>query len=70
VFFTHPRFYRQGGRQWTFVALFYDLDKFAVTFERFVEAASAADGKSRRNRPSRMCLSEIMTILVLFHASN
>jgi len=52
------------------VALFYDLDKFAMTFEPLWKRRLLSDGKPRRNRQSRMCLSEIMTLLVLFHASN
>jgi hypothetical protein len=54
------------------VALFYDLDKFAVAFEqRWKRRLLPADGKRhRRQRASRMHLSEIMTILVLFHSSN
>lgn len=57
------------------VALFYDLDKFAVEFEPQWRRRLLRDGKAHRhrrhrNRPSQMCLSEEMTILVLFHASN
>lgn len=51
------------------VALFCDLDKFAVGFEPLLRRQSLADGKRRRNRPCRMHLSEVMTILVLFHGS-
>jgi hypothetical protein len=51
------------------VALFYDLDKFTVSFEPFWNRHLLSVGKRRRNRPSQMHLSEIMTILVLFHAS-
>src|SRR5688572_30278126 len=52
------------------VALFYDLDKFAVAFEQRWKRHLLPDGKKHRHRMSRMHLSEIMTILVLFHASN
>lgn len=51
------------------VALFYDLDKFAVAFEPALRRHLLADGRPHRDRPSRMHLSEVMTILVLFHAS-
>lgn len=51
------------------VALFYDLDKFAVTFEPLWKRHLLSDGKRHRNRPSQMHLSEVMTIMVLFHAS-
>lgn len=52
------------------VALFYDLDKFAIAFEQQWKRHLLPDGKKHRHRASRMHLSEIMTILVLFHASN
>jgi hypothetical protein len=52
------------------VALFYDLDKFAVVFEPQWKRHLLPDGKRHRHRQSRMHLSEIMTILILFHASN
>ena len=51
------------------VALFYDLDKFAVAFEPLVRRHLLADGKPHRNRRGSMHLSEVMTILVLFHGS-
>jgi hypothetical protein len=52
------------------VALFDDLDKFAVVFEPLWKRHWLSDGKPHRRRQSQMCLGEIMTILVLFHASN
>jgi Transposase DDE domain len=52
------------------VALFYDLDKFAVAFEEQWKRRLLPDGKRHRNRKGQMHLSEIMTILILFHASN
>lgn len=52
------------------VALFYDLDKFAIIFEPLWKQHLLSDGQAHRNRPGRMYLSEIMTILVLFHASH
>lgn len=52
------------------VALFYDLDKFLVTFQPRFSRPLLEDGKAHRSRPGRMYLSEVMTILVLFHDSN
>ena len=52
------------------VALFYDLDKFAIEFEPQWKRRLLADGKVHRNRSSAMCLGEVMTLLVLFHNSN
>jgi hypothetical protein len=52
------------------VALFYDLDKFAVGFEPQYKRHLINGGKTHRDRAGQMCLSEIMTILILFHNSN
>lgn len=52
------------------VTLFYDLDKFAVGFEAKFKSRLLEDGKAHRDRPGQMCLSEVMTIQVLFHCSN
>jgi transposase len=52
------------------VTLFYHLDTFAQEFEPRWKRRMLASGKRRRDRAGRMHLSEIMTILVLFHASN
>jgi hypothetical protein len=52
------------------VPLFYDLDKFAVGFEPLLRSRLLSDGRRHRDRPGRMHLGEVMTILVLFHDSN
>ena len=52
------------------VTLFYDLDKFAVGFQPRFKQPLLEDAKVHRDRPGQMCLSEIMTIQVLFHNSN
>lgn len=52
------------------VALFCDLDNFAVHFESSCKRPELSSGKRQRRRKSRLHLSEVMTILVLFHASN
>jgi len=52
------------------VALFYDLDQFTQIFEPVWKRRMLSSGGRRRQRSSRLCLSEVMTILVLFHSSN
>ncbi len=50
--------------------LFYDLDKFAVAFERQFKPRALEGAKARRDRPGQMHTGEVMTLLVLFHDSN
>jgi Transposase DDE domain len=52
------------------VALFCDLDNFVITFQPQFDRPLLEDGKRHRNRRGTMYLSEVMTILVLFHDSN
>ena len=48
--------------------LFCDIDDFCLLFEpRWNERLL---NTRQRNRPSTLCLSEVMTIIVLFHASS
>ena len=47
--------------------LFCDIDDFCLLFEPLWQARLL--GTRQRNRPSTLCLSEVMTIIVLFHAS-
>lgn len=48
--------------------LFCDIDDFCLLFEPLWQQHLLAT--RRRNRPSALCLSEVMTIIVLFHASS
>jgi hypothetical protein len=52
------------------VALFYHLDKFAQEFAPRWHRRMLASGRRMRRRAGRLYLSEVMTILVLFHLSN
>lgn len=52
------------------VALFYLIDEFCKEFEPRWQAQLLASGAARRNKPSSLSLSEILTILVYFHQSN
>jgi hypothetical protein len=51
------------------VALFYDLDQFAERFEPELRRGMLSAGKPHRRRACGLHLSEVMTILVLFHDS-
>jgi hypothetical protein len=50
--------------------IFYEVDNFCKQFESEWEKILISDGKRKRNRKSRMTLSEIMTIAIFFHHSN
>jgi len=50
------------------LSLFCEIDDFCKVFERLSAARALTDGK-KRNRTTRLSLSEVMTILVLYHAS-
>lgn len=52
------------------VALFCDLDNFATHFQAHCQHPRLLANKRSRHRESRLHLSEVMTILILFHASN
>ena len=49
--------------------LFCDIDDFCLLFEPLWKRKLLAAGR-RRDRASALCLSEVMTIVVLFHASH
>jgi hypothetical protein len=49
--------------------LFCDIDDFCQLFEPAWRRRLLASGAVRRHKPSSLSLSEVMTILVLFHAS-
>ena len=49
--------------------LFCEIDDFCKVFEQVWRKRQLADGKRRRNRPPGLSQAEVMTILVLYHAS-
>jgi hypothetical protein len=51
------------------LALFFDIDEFCKLFEPAWKHHLLAGNCRRRNRKRRLSLSEVMTILVLFHRS-
>jgi len=52
------------------VALFYLIDEFCKEFEPKWRAERIASGLAQRNKPCRLSLSEILTIIVHFHQSH
>jgi hypothetical protein len=50
--------------------LFCDVDDFCMYFEPLWQQRQIADGQRKRRRRTRLTMSEIMTILIAFHASN
>jgi Transposase DDE domain len=51
------------------VALFCDVDDFCLRFEPRWHQQQLAEGQRHRWRTSRLCLSEVMTIVIAFHQS-
>lgn len=51
------------------LALFSDIDDFCLLFEPAWKRHLLASGACRRRKPDSLSLSEVMTILVLFHLS-
>jgi hypothetical protein len=52
------------------VAMFCDVDDFCKVFEPVYERRLLQSGQRQRRRSSQLSLSEIMTIIVSFHASH
>ncbi len=51
------------------LALFFDIDEFCKLFEHHWKKHLLAENMKKRNRQRSLSLSEVMTILVLFHMS-
>jgi hypothetical protein len=49
--------------------LFCDIDDFCLLFEPLWRERLLANVPRQRQRASTLCLSEVMTIIVLFHSS-
>jgi hypothetical protein len=50
--------------------VFCDIDDFCLFFEPLWKQRLLSTGERQRDRAARLCLSEIMTIIVLFHSSS
>ncbi len=59
-----------GDTPMQLLTLFCHVDNFCQAFEPRFNARLIETGERRRRRSSRLCNSEIMTILIFFHASN
>lgn len=51
------------------LTLFFEIDEFCQQFEPIWQRHLLAENKNRRNRERSLSLSEVMTILVLFHSN-
>ena len=49
--------------------IFYHVDNFCKEFEKFEQKTLLNNGKKRSPNKGRMCLSEVMTICILYHYS-
>lgn len=50
--------------------VFCDIDDFCQFFEPLWKKRLLSSGERQRDRAARLCLSEVMTIIVMFHASS
>jgi hypothetical protein len=50
--------------------LFCEIDDFCLLFEPLWKRRLLCEGARHRDRAARLCLSEVMTIIVMFHASS
>ena len=50
--------------------LFCDIDDFCQFFEPLWKRRLLSEGERQRERSPRLCLSEVMTIIVMFHSSS
>ncbi len=50
--------------------VFCDIDDFCQFFEPRWKQRLLSSGERQRDRAARLCLSEVMTIITLFHASS
>jgi hypothetical protein len=50
--------------------VFCDIDDFCQFFEPLWKRRLLSSGMRQRDRAARLCLSEVMTIIVMFHASS
>ena len=51
------------------VTIFCDIDDFCLIFEPRWQRHLLSDGTRQRHKPNSLSLAEVMTILILFHAS-
>jgi len=61
--------FKQGGRMLDFTTLFVDVDDCWKNFEKIYAAHLIEDGVRKRNRDSKLSISEVMTILIAFQTS-
>jgi hypothetical protein len=50
--------------------VFCDIDDFCQFFEPLWKKRLLSEGERQRDRAARLCLSEVMTIIVMFHSSS
>src|SRR5205085_11366034 len=60
---------RQGVLFMNILPIFCDVDDFCLLFEPHWHQRLLQSQAARRNKPSALALSEVMTILILFHCS-
>jgi len=60
----------KGALPMNILPVFCDIDDFCQFFEPLWKRRLLSSGERQRNRAAPLCLSEVMTIIVLFHSSS
>ena len=67
--FSRPNKSDKGSSPLDILTVFCEINDFCYEFEPRFNQMLIGEGKRQRNKPGAMALSEVMTILVLFHLS-
>jgi hypothetical protein len=68
--FAKTIIYTKEALSMDILPVFCDIDDFCLFFEPLWKRRQLCAGERQRDRPACLCLSEVMTIIVLFHASS
>src|SRR6201989_2007101 len=67
--FAKTPIYAKEALSMEILPVFCDIDDFCLIFEPLWKKRLLSSGERHRDRAGRLCLSEVMTIIVMFHAS-
>src|SRR5215216_5434503 len=68
--FAKTTIYTKEALSMDILPVFCDIDDFCRLFEPLWKRRLLSSGERQRDRAARLCLSEVMTIIVMFHSSS